>query len=60
MRGMVFMDHMNFDIALQEYYMSYGEPTPKLDYRKLFRNLTAEKTPILSRLLSLRRNRTNF
>jgi uncharacterized LabA/DUF88 family protein len=37
LRGMVFMDHMNFDIALQTYYRSLGKQTPKLDYNKLVR-----------------------
>lgn len=39
LRGMVFIDHMNFDIALQKYYKSLGKPTIKLDYNKLFRNV---------------------
>lgn len=42
LRGMVFIDHMNFDIALQKYYKSLGKPTIKLDYNKLFRNVCAE------------------
>lgn len=32
LRGMVFIDHMNFDIALQKYYKSLNKPTIKLDY----------------------------
>ncbi len=39
LRGMVFIDHMNFDIALQKYYKSLGKPTIKLDYNKLFKNI---------------------
>lgn len=39
LRGMVFIDHMNFDIALQKYYKSLGKPTIKLDYNKLFQNV---------------------
>lgn len=39
LRGMVFIDHMNFDIALQKYYKSINKPTIKLDYNKLFRNV---------------------
>lgn len=42
LRGMVFIDHMNFDIALQKYYKSLGKPTIKLDYNKLFRNVCSE------------------
>jgi uncharacterized LabA/DUF88 family protein len=34
---MVFMDHMNFEIALQNYYEKLGERTPRLDYGKMFR-----------------------
>ncbi len=36
LRGMVFMDHMNFDISLKVYYKSLGTDAPKLDYNKLF------------------------
>lgn len=39
LRGMVFIDHMNFDIALQKYYKSLNKPTIKLDYNKLFKNI---------------------
>ena len=39
LRGMVFVDHMNFDIALQQYYSKLGKQTPKLDYNKLFKEL---------------------
>lgn len=42
LRGMVFIDHMNFDIALQKYYKSLNKPTIKLDYNKLFRNVCAQ------------------
>lgn len=42
LRGMVFIDHMNFDIALQKYYKSLSKPTVKLDYNKLFRNICAQ------------------
>ena len=42
LRGMVFIDHMNFDIALQKYYKSISKPTIKLDYNKLFRNVCAQ------------------
>ena len=39
LRGMVFIDHMNFDIALRKYYRGLDKPTIKLDYNKLFRNV---------------------
>lgn len=42
LRGMVFIDHMNFDIALRKYYKSIGKPTIKLDYNKLFQNVCKE------------------
>lgn len=42
LRGMIFVDHMNFDISLQKYYRNLGKATPKLDYNKLFKNLCAE------------------
>ena len=42
LRGMVFIDHMNFDIALQKYYKSLSKPTIKLDYNKLFRNVCGQ------------------
>jgi len=39
LRGIVFIDHMNFDIALQNYYKSIKKQTPKLDYNLLPQNL---------------------
>ncbi len=39
LRGMVFVDHLNFDIALQNYYKDLGEQTPKLDYNVLFKEI---------------------
>lgn len=42
LRGMIFIDHMNFDIALQKYYKSLDKQTIKLDYNKLFRNICKE------------------
>ncbi|WP_018213723.1 NYN domain-containing protein [Desulfitobacterium hafniense] len=42
LRGMIFVDHMNFDIALQQYYIALGQKTPKLDYNLFFRELTAK------------------
>lgn len=37
LRGMVFVDHMNFDIALRHLYAE--ERTPKLDYNTLFKGV---------------------
>ena len=36
LRGMVFMDYMNFQVALQDYATSLGERVPRLDYGKMF------------------------
>ena len=40
LRGMVFVDHQNFNIALQTYYRNQGLPCPKLDYEVLFKKIT--------------------
>jgi uncharacterized LabA/DUF88 family protein len=37
LRGMVFVDHMNFEIALRQYYARQSLPSPKLDYNLLFK-----------------------
>lgn len=39
LRGMIFVDHLNFNIALHNYYRSLGLQTPKLDYNSLFKNI---------------------
>jgi len=36
LRGMIFVDHMNFDIALKDLYRNQNSKAPKLDYNKLF------------------------
>lgn len=36
LRGMVFVDHMNFNIALNDYYTSIKQNSPNLDYNKIF------------------------
>jgi uncharacterized LabA/DUF88 family protein len=41
LRGMVFVDHMNFEIALRQHYSRQGAPVPRLDYNLLFKNLVA-------------------
>jgi hypothetical protein len=38
---MVFVDHMNFDIALRQYYSHKGIPVPRLDYNLLFKELVS-------------------
>ena len=40
LKGMVFIDHMNFDIALHDYYKKeLSKPSIKVDYNKLFHNI---------------------
>ncbi len=39
LRGMVFVDHMNFNIALNDYYYKMGMKPPNLDYNTVFRNI---------------------
>ena len=39
-RGIVFMDHSNFDIALGTLYRQQGLWVPRLDYNKLFPAIT--------------------
>ena len=41
LRGMVFVDHMNFDIAVRSYYTSQGKKAPNLDYKKVFRSIVS-------------------
>lgn len=41
LRGMVFVDHMNFDIALRNLYLP-DERTPKLDYNTLFKGVVQQ------------------
>lgn len=43
LRGMVFVDHMNFDIAVQDLYLP-DEQAPKLDYNTVFKGIV-EKIP---------------
>lgn len=40
LRGMVFIDHMNFDIALQRLYQMQNMQSPRLDYNKLVREVS--------------------
>lgn len=41
LRGMVFVDHMNFNIAVSDYYASTGKPAPNLDYNTVFRDIVS-------------------
>lgn len=41
LRGMVFVDHMNFNIALTDYYSSLGQKAPGLDYNTIFRGIVS-------------------
>ncbi len=44
LRGMIFLDHRNFNQSIQTMYAKYynGSKAPVLDYNKLFRNLVAK------------------
>ena len=39
LRGMIFIDHMNFNIAFTNLYRAQNKYAPKLDYNKLFREV---------------------
>ena len=41
LRGMVFVDHMNFNIAVNDYYSSLGKSSPNLDYNTVFRSIVS-------------------
>ncbi len=41
LRGMVFVDHMNFNIALGDYYASIEKKAPNLDYNTIFRGIVS-------------------
>lgn len=43
---MVFVDHMNFEIALRQLYQKKSELTPSLDYDALFRNVVKNRSGI--------------
>ena len=42
LRGMVFVDHMNFNIALSDYYSTFGKKAPNLDYNTIFRGIVSK------------------
>ncbi len=39
LRGMVFVDHMNFNIAIRDLYAGINQPSPDLDYNTVFRGI---------------------
>lgn len=41
LRGMVFVDHMNFNIAVKDYYTSIGKDAPYLNYNTMFNGITS-------------------
>lgn len=41
LRGMVFVDHMNFNIAVGDYYSRIGQQTPYLDYNTVFKGIVS-------------------
>jgi len=43
LRGMVFFDYLNFDIAFKKYYNSLEQPPSKVDYSKLMINISRLK-----------------
>jgi len=44
LRGMVFVDHMNFNIAVQDYYIrKLNIRTPRLDYNTVFKSIVELK-----------------
>jgi len=43
LRGMVFVDHMNFNIASQTYYKNKSQVAPRIDYNTIFRGIVSLK-----------------
>lgn len=41
LRGMVFVDHMNFNIAIKDLYSAAGQMSPSLDYNTVFRGIVS-------------------
>ena len=41
LRGMVFVDHMNFNIAVGDYYAKAGQRNPYLDYNTVFKGIVS-------------------
>lgn len=41
LRGMVFVDHMNFNIAVGDLYTGQGQKPPNLDYNTVFRGVVS-------------------
>ena len=43
LRGMVFVDHLNFIIAIKDYYTTLKQPEPRLDYNTIFNKIVKMK-----------------
>ena len=52
LRGMVFVDHMNFNIAVQSYYSYLGKQIPKLDFYNMYKEV-AQLVPDVAYLKTL-------
>ena len=39
LRGMVFVDHMNFNAAIDDYYNTLDKASPRLDYNTIFKGV---------------------
>lgn len=46
LRGMAFVDHMNFNIALTDYYAVFSRHAPSLDYNTVFKDVMAMRHDI--------------
>ena len=43
LRGMVFLDYLNFDISFKKYYTNLKQPAPRIDYSRLMFNISRLK-----------------
>lgn len=43
LRGMVFLDYLNFDISFKKYYINLKQPAPRIDYSRLMFNISRLK-----------------
>ena len=46
LRGMIFVDHMNFNIAVSDLYGKSGEKSPYLDYNTVFKGILSSRPNI--------------
>lgn len=51
LRGMAFVDHMNFDIAVKDLYIKKGLEAPKLDYNTVFKDVVTQKADYIKTFL---------